>query len=251
MHTYIMSDIHGHYTEFQKMLKKIKFDESDMLYIIGDIIDRGSDNLKMLDYVMNHKNIQLLMGNHEDMFLHSYRDLSKIDKKWYTKMWLYNGGDKTQDELYNISEEKIEKYLDYIEHLPLYQFIHVNEKDYLLVHAGLRWFNQENIDRDLFMKKQVSEDLLWIRDEFFQYSFKNFTTADKNNNLIIIFGHTPTAAFMSYFPDLTENQKKRSLTNKIIKFKNRIGIDCGCSSNRNLGCLRLDDMKEFYVKCEE
>ena len=63
-YTYIMSDIHGHYSEFRKMLKTIEFDDSDTLYIIGDIMDRGNENLKMLNYVYLSPNIHLLMGNH-------------------------------------------------------------------------------------------------------------------------------------------------------------------------------------------
>lgn len=40
---YIMSDLHGCYDLYQKMLKTIKFSQTDMLYIIGDVIDRGKD----------------------------------------------------------------------------------------------------------------------------------------------------------------------------------------------------------------
>ena len=40
MSTYVMSDIHGCYSELMKMLEKIKFDpKKDELIIAGDIID--------------------------------------------------------------------------------------------------------------------------------------------------------------------------------------------------------------------
>ena len=51
---------------------------------------------------------------------------------------------------------------------------------------------------------------------------------------IIITGHTPTLAI---------NGK-----DKIYHNKNNIVIDCGCTYGGRLACLRLDDMKEFYVK---
>ena len=81
-YTYIMSDIHGHYTEFIEMLKKINFDKTDTLYIIGDIIDRGTENLKILDFIIENNNIHLLMGNHEDMLLHAYQD-EGVNKLYY------------------------------------------------------------------------------------------------------------------------------------------------------------------------
>ena len=34
-----MSDLHGMYDEYLKMLEKIGFGEDDTLYILGDIID--------------------------------------------------------------------------------------------------------------------------------------------------------------------------------------------------------------------
>ncbi len=39
---YVISDIHGHYEYYVKMMEKIKFSNADMLYILGDVIDRGS-----------------------------------------------------------------------------------------------------------------------------------------------------------------------------------------------------------------
>ena len=52
---------------------------------------------------------------------------------------------------------------------------------------------------------------------------------------IIITGHIPT--------DLIDRNSK----GKIWKKNNHIAIDCGVVYGNSLGCLRLDDMKEFYV----
>ena len=37
MSTYVMSDLHGNYKAYIKMLEMIDFKDSDMLYILGDI----------------------------------------------------------------------------------------------------------------------------------------------------------------------------------------------------------------------
>ena len=68
MSKYVMSDLHGCYDKFIEMLNLIDFKESDELYILGDIFDRGPNPLGILDYVIGHKNIYLLKGNHERLF---------------------------------------------------------------------------------------------------------------------------------------------------------------------------------------
>ena len=58
------------------------------------------------------------------------------------------------------------------------------------------------------------------------------------HDLLVIFGHTPTFRFDYDLPV------------HIWHGENRIGIDCGCGHGTGcqLGCLRLDDMKEFYTE---
>ena len=64
---YVISDLHGYYDLFIKLLEKISFSEFDLLYIIGDVCDRGPDSLKILFYIQKHDNIILIKGNHEYM----------------------------------------------------------------------------------------------------------------------------------------------------------------------------------------
>ena len=85
---YIMSDLHGCFDEFKKMLELIHFSEDDELYIIGDIIDRGPEPIPLLQYIMNQKNIYVIMGNHEDMMINAIKSRSY-------DLWFYNGGEIT------------------------------------------------------------------------------------------------------------------------------------------------------------
>lgn len=49
---YLISDIHGELDNFKQLLKKIKFDrEKDNIIIMGDILDRGSDGVALLEYI--------------------------------------------------------------------------------------------------------------------------------------------------------------------------------------------------------
>ena len=64
MSTYVMSDVHGNYYAYIKMLKKIDFKNSDMLYILGDILDRGPNPIKIILDLMKRPNVEVIAGNH-------------------------------------------------------------------------------------------------------------------------------------------------------------------------------------------
>ena len=55
--TYFVSDIHGEYDLFMRLLKKIKFSEQDEMYVLGDIIDKGKYSVKLIKYIMQRPNI--------------------------------------------------------------------------------------------------------------------------------------------------------------------------------------------------
>ena len=62
---YCMSDLHGERALFERMLELIRFSDGDRLYIIGDVIDRGEDGIRILQDIMKRGNIFLFIGNHE------------------------------------------------------------------------------------------------------------------------------------------------------------------------------------------
>ncbi|SFQ35506.1 Calcineurin-like phosphoesterase [Butyrivibrio proteoclasticus] len=51
MSTYAISDLHGQYDIFEKLLDVIDFSENDFLYVLGDAIDRGPDGIKILQKI--------------------------------------------------------------------------------------------------------------------------------------------------------------------------------------------------------
>ena len=69
MATYVVSDIHGEYELFINLLEKIKLKETDSLYILGDILDRGPHPIKVILKLMEMPNAICLVGNHELMAL--------------------------------------------------------------------------------------------------------------------------------------------------------------------------------------
>ncbi|MDZ4975887.1 fructose-bisphosphatase class III, partial [Clostridium perfringens] len=84
MSIYAMSDLHGCYNKFINMINLIDFNEPDELYILGDIFDRGPNPLGILDYLLGHKNITFIKGNHEKMLEEYFESGNPI-------LWFYNG----------------------------------------------------------------------------------------------------------------------------------------------------------------
>ena len=60
--------------QIKKLLDYVGFKDEDELYIIGDVLGRGEEPIPLLRYVMQHPNMKLLMGNHEQAFLWNMPD---------------------------------------------------------------------------------------------------------------------------------------------------------------------------------
>ena len=52
MAVYAIADIHGEYDLFMELLDKIALQDTDTLYVIGDVVDRGPHPVKVLQQMM-------------------------------------------------------------------------------------------------------------------------------------------------------------------------------------------------------
>lgn len=52
---YAVSDLHGCYDKYMKLLERLNMTSDDSLYILGDIVDRGSEGMKILLDLINRK----------------------------------------------------------------------------------------------------------------------------------------------------------------------------------------------------
>ncbi len=216
---YVMSDIHGFDTRYRSVLRQIKLKKSDHLYILGDVIDRFPDGLGILRETMKKDNITLIMGNHEHMMLEALSEPGTSEEIW---RWHCNGGDVTHDRFNHCTKAYREEILAYIRSLPTNIEIKVNGVDYLLVHGA-----PASTYTPLSRYSDITTHMVWTR----------LNRGDQMpEGKTVIFGHTPTKQYQRNDP-------------MSIYYGNRmIGIDCGCAwgYDGRLGCLRLDDMQEFY-----
>ena len=64
----IYGDIHGCYDELISLRKKINPQDNDIEVCVGDIITKGKDSIKTLDFIIEN-NIKSVLGNHEDKII--------------------------------------------------------------------------------------------------------------------------------------------------------------------------------------
>lgn len=172
--TYFISDIHGEYELFLRLLDKIAFSDNDTLIVLGDMIDKGSDSIKLVDFIRRQSNIKAILGNHEYDFLKYYDHLMRSCA----------GGN------FDLVLEKLQAYFsqdrmcisfeitDFLESLPLF----IEESDYVCVHSGVE------TDRDgmiLPMNRQRMGQLVYNR----YFKEEDFYLASGQKT--VLFGHTP------------------------------------------------------------
>ena len=215
---FVVTDIHGRYDLFKRLLEELNFTKEDLLIILGDSCDRGALTYELYKKYMELQNegysIIHLLGNHEDML---YK--SKINEE-YRINWLYNGGTETIKSFFNHQNKfkKIEEYWskdEFYKEKWLFEFFEnmphiVENKNYLFVHAG--------IDFSKSLQEQEKEYVLWTRDKWYE---KN--KSEKK----IFYGHTSQ--------------------NKITSYNNCINLDSGSFYTNILNCVELKNKILYTV----
>lgn len=229
---YVMSDIHGEYEKYTKMLELIKFSDEDELFVLGDTVDRGERPIDILLDMMERPNVYHLMGNHDllaiDILKVLTTDISDdsvnaLDESLLEEIseWMQEGGETTLKQFALLSKEQRVDVLDFMSDFSMYEVIDVNDNTYILVHAGLG-----NFAKDKKLSDYTPHELLFGRNEVEKEYYDD-------KSIYIVSGHTPTRYFTG--------------KDDIIKKGNNIKIDCGAAFRGKLGCLCLNTMEQFYV----
>lgn len=229
--TYVLADAHGNLERFKDILRQINLQPSDTLIILGDVLDRFPDGIKILLLIMKMPNVKMILGNHEFMMLNAIGDCrDAAEERLFTneralRLWYRNGGQVTHRQLKHLRKDLRAKIFDYLRKLPLNLDVEVNGIKYKLVH-GSPLENYMHLYSFSSEYRTLTEFAVWERWNECMPVPEGF---------ILVFGHTPTIHFPSEEPW------------SVWKSDEAIGIDCGCAyPEGRLGCLRLDDMAEFY-----
>lgn len=213
---YVVSDIHGDLKQLHEVHKRIENDANTndishhTIIHIGDLVDRREDSKGVIDYLMTGIDRGapwiVLKGNHDRMMYWWLDDPDRRDvhlKPGYD--WLYHriGGRETLESYGVTYPEEFDPYevqkmalaaippehIDFLRNLPNY----IETDGYIFVHAGIR--------PGIPMEKQTEDDLVWIRNPFFEYK--------ESFGKLVIHGHT--------------------IIDHVTDYGNRINIDTGAA----------------------
>ena len=228
---YAVGDIHGQKDRLETLHRRIAQDANGapetrrVLVYVGDFVDRGPDSVGVLDLLIDEPlpgfECVYLRGNHEDHMLRFLDGDIEAGAGWFN----FGGGATLTS--YGIDTEN--KWPDFTvlvewqaglsravpaKHRKFFDSLELShvEGDYAFVHAGVR--------PGMPLAAQDAEDLMWIRDEFFN------SRADHGH--VIVHGH--------------------SVTPKAVSKANRIGIDTGAGYGRELTAVVLCGTERRFLQ---
>jgi serine/threonine protein phosphatase 1 len=227
---YAIGDIHGRLDLLDAMLATIAADEAasaparTTLVFLGDLIDRGPDSAGVIARIralQHQRDVRVLGGNHEEMFLLSLTDLDVfrsilrfggkdtawsfgVDRQAFRAAELEEAQALVRDAV----PDDVIAWLQGLEDM-------VAIGDYLFVHAG--------INPAVPLAAQSPRDLRWIREPFLSHGLAH--------PLMVVHGHT-----------ICDEPEERP---------NRIGIDTGAYRTGRLTALRLEGVERRFLQVTE
>lgn len=222
---FVIGDIHGGYLALVDILKKPKLTPSDTLVFLGDYVDGWSDSPKVLDYLIDLQTRYtciFLRGNHDQLLLDWF--ITGIENP----LWLAHGGQSTIDAYKNISEDKKQKHIQFLESLSEY---HLDDQNRLFVHAGFT--NPNGAEFEYFPKMFYWDRTLWetaiALDQTIDPSDVRYPKRFKLYHEVYI-GHTPVTRMDKTIP---------------VGIKNIWNIDTGAAFKGALSLLDVST-KQFW-----
>ena len=224
---YVVGDIHGRLDLFEALVGAIEEDEATApaamahVVLLGDLIDRGPDSagvIKRARKWRKKRQVRIIAGNHEEMFLESFRDAEVL------RHFLKHGGRETILS-YGLSPKDYRKltFKELFERLP--QIVPQEDRDFVagfedMIVAGDYVFVHAGIDPKLPLEQQRRSDLLWIRERFLRH--------EGPLPKIVVHGHT--------------------IFDEIEDRRHRIGIDTGAFRSGMLTALVLEGAQRRSIQ---
>ncbi len=230
----VTSDIHGHLSYLKEILRKVSFSDEDILFIVGDMIEKGPENLNTLRYIMDlykQGNVIPLIGNVDAYRLKLIYELSEENvcsfynyilklRQWtgtsfYEELATECGYQINKPEDILLSKQAVithfEDEFKFIANLPTV----VETQKYIFVHGGLK-------------EKQVSENISQSVFDLTKYDAFAENATDIFDKYVVA-GHWPVVLYATDIPQM----------NPIIDRDRRIiSIDGGCGVKKD-GQLNL------------
>ena len=227
---YAVGDIHGRLDLLVTLAWAIEEDDAQRgpadttIILLGDLIDRGPDSALVLcaarDW-QSRRNVRIILGNHEEMFLKSFSQLEALSQflrfGGHETVLSYgvNSGDFDELNLADAQQAMVhavpDRDIDFIETFE--DAIAIG--DYLFVHAGIRPGKAIDV--------QNPQNTRWIREPFI--------SSKRDHGPVVVHGHT--------------------ITDEAVIRKNRIGLDTGAYMSGKLTALGLEGTGRWLLEASE
>jgi len=267
MHYFAIGDISGYFDSFLALSKKSRLN----LLALGDIVDRGPDSKRTIQFFIDNPNHVAIMGNHEHMFIKTYEQVVSNQKNIYHALWwiFVNGGNKTlesygikipslkqtRDEIKQMdrfSLNALEKskevesiyaqfnkipieHINYLKQMPLF----IETDTHFFSHAPINNWNFPDLFKyDSFDSNHVLLDLgcLWNR--------KN-PDKERKDSKIVVYGHQNVSSVLAHTKQYPKGIYLKE--NDPIP-ENTWGLCIDTSKNKTLVGYSSQDHKLFYEK---
>lgn len=181
-HRWVIGDIHGCIKTLRHLVEEeISPSSEDVLFFLGDLVDRGVNSKGVVDYILSLRDqsldLRVIRGNHEVMLLGAGTSEERFE------LWMRNGGYTTLSD-FRIRVDSFSgpeaarkipmEYIDFFNKLPWY----LETEGFFLVHAGLNPVSRDPLDD--------TDAMVWSREEEYP--------EDLLKGRKLIHGHTPVPA---------------------------------------------------------
>lgn len=229
--TYVVSNLYGRFDKYEKLINKINLKESDVLYILGNIVDFGEDSIKLVNELSAQYNVYTVLGEHD---YKAYLLLSEFDRiireggapsaNFSKEMieWAQNGGQPTLEAFKDADTDEKEGFLDYLSDLPVFEEVTIKSgKEFVLTCRGI-----DNFDKDT---------------DLFDYELDNFINGYLDIEKNYYSDKTMVVGYLDY------EHTPAGRAGKINAQNNNIALACDMSENDDVVCVCLETNDEYYV----
>lgn len=263
MATYAIGDVQGCYEPLQRLLQHIRFDpQSDRLWFVGDLINRGPDSLRVLRYIKNLKNrATVVLGNHDLFLLAVAEGIATV---------------RPEDTLHEVlAAPDREELLAWLRHQRLFY----REGAFAMVHAGLlpQWSIEEaeklarEVEaglqsptyRDILQALHPSKHLQWSSDltgptrlATIIKVLTRLRACSPDGRMESSYSGHPDRIPAGYFPWFNIPDRRHGNSTIVCGHWAALGLHCeerlmaidsGCVWGRQLTAVRLEDRALFQV----
>lgn len=244
MRNLVIGDIHGHYERFMQLLEKLNLQPDDIVYLVGDILDRApspQEQKRIIDWCMENVTqtgqFRMVLGNHE------YTAMSKI---LYAQAITFGEEESVMDALLSNDNNYFlfnftigmnidwDAFAKFAKGLPLFYKVNTCGETYIITHSWVCDNEGGIVDKIARGSSYTVNTGKSVTDR------KNYITQPES--CIVIHGHYPTT-MLEFYKLFNPGQYPVGL-----RVGNNICVDSCCFAGRDKGNLTAYCIEEdrFY-----